>query len=141
MKIKKSNVLAESAALHEDDNEPEVTMADIDVATASTNELADAVQGEIYANSGDEVKISDDQAEEIAAEIKPVIKEVGAEEVVITPEDYDSITVENRLTEALDDSLASARYDLRNANYGPTHLHNVLVEGLPGSGKTAIINA
>lgn len=144
MKIKKINTLTEDLkALTEDtDDTPDITLADVDVQTASAGELATAIQGEVAANSAGEDSISHAEAAAMADDIQAMADTTGAEEVIITPEDFDSIVIENRLVDALNASLANARRDMRLAKKGIAGTgHNILVEGLPGSGKTAIIKA
>ena len=132
MKIKR---LFESAALVED-NEKDLT--EIDLTSDSVKDVADAVEDTIDDISNGEIEISSEHAMEVAKETKEVAASTNAGQVaiVITDADYEDGKVESRLSKVLDKAYASA---LRFAGEGAKNGANVLVEGLPGSGKTAVV--
>ena len=116
----------------------EVELSELDPQTASVDDLADAIQDTIEDASNNEVEISDADASEVAAETKATAIEVGAGQVVIDDSDFEDTDVKNILTEALDESLEAAQRYFRRGQRGSA---NILVEGLPGSGKTAIVES
>ena len=129
MKIKK---LVESKLIEADDT--------ID-ATGSVKEIADDIKDQVDDLTNGELEISDSAAKKAAEETAAVADVVNADEAVIVIDDNDwsDIKITNRLYETLDDALMAAR-----ANMGEHEIKagtNVLVEGLPGSGKTAIVEA
>jgi len=131
MKIKK---LTEAKVLHEEDE----TLSDVNPQKDSVAEIADAIQGSAEENGAPE--ISDEDALEVAKEIKDTATEIGAgfTELAPTEEDFNATFGRNRLTNLLDEALDSARASME-AGYKVNS--NVLIEGLPGSGKTAIVEA
>jgi len=144
MKIKKLN---ESKKLVEDEEvkldsegKAETTLSDVNPQDASKEEIAAALQGSAAENSDGEKTISDEDALAQAAEIKKDAKEIGAGFVELAPteDDYNSVFGQNRLTQLLDDALETSRKTMRR-NWKTNS--NVLIEGLPGSGKTAIVEA
>ena len=84
--------------------------------------------------------ISDEQAHEIASEIKDTAEEVNAGQtaIVITSEDYEDAKIETKLSKVLDKAYATAKEAMNNKTKNGA---NVLIEGLPGSGKTAIVES
>jgi signal recognition particle GTPase len=105
-------------------------------STGSVAEIADDVQDELAQTTDGEVTLSDTAAEKVAKEVKPVADEVKPQETVIIPKEK-PLGVKNRITEKLDKALAIAK---RNKRRGERTECNVLIVGLPGSGKTASIN-
>ena len=98
------------------------------VETASADELADAVQAAAEEASDGKETFSDKKAETIATEIKTHAK--GLDATAWAPLD-----VPSELTDKLDDCLANAMA----AHVSGTHDGvDLLVTGLPGSGKTGI---
>jgi len=136
MKIKK---LIESKKLIEAEDD-DTTLSEVDPQKDSVSEIADAVQGSVDANSGGESEVSDEAALKIAKEIKDTATEVGAGYVEFAPQpdDYGVVYAENRLTRIFDDALETARNAMADGEHANA---NVLIEGLPGSGKTAIVEA
>lgn len=139
MKIKKIN----ESLLREDDKEvpqtqDEPILAEVDPQTAPISEIADAIQASVETSTQDEKTVPDANAIVQATEIKKTAQEVdaGAAEIIPSKEDYDDIIIDNRLIGILDDALTSAK---RFMNKGIKAGANVLIEGLPGSGKTAIV--
>lgn len=134
MKIKK---LIESKTLIEAEDE---TLAEINPQTDSVDTIADAIETEIKEISNGEVVIDPKDAQSAAEATKDFALQVDASQVafVIEGEDYDDAKIENKLTKALDLSLKVAK---RNIEYGARGGANLLVEGLPGSGKTAIVES
>ena len=130
MKIKKKLV---ESKLFEDDN--------IDPQSDSVKEIADAVQDAVEDQSDGEKEISKADAVAVATETKEVSDIVNAGDVVfqLDPDaDYSDTIITNRLYKALNKSYARAKVYLgRGAKNGA----NILVEGLPGAGKTAIVES
>jgi hypothetical protein len=99
-----------------------------DILSASVSEIADAVQTAAEEASDGKETYSDDKAKAIADEVKTHAK--GFDAAAWAPLD-----VQNELTDKLDDCLANAMA----ANKSGTHDGvDLLVTGLPGSGKTGI---
>ena len=134
MKIKK---LVEAKKLIEAEDK-EIELTDVNPQEVTVDELTDIVKDEVEEVTGGEQEISDMDALQVATEIKSTSTEVGAGQIVIGAEDYEDSKVENKLTEALDASYAVASKFFRRGKRGNA---NILVEGLPGSGKTAIVEA
>lgn len=110
-------------------------------AAGSVKEIADDIKDQVDDLTDGKLEISDSAAKKAAEETAAVADVVNADEAVIVIDDNDwsDIKITNRLYEALDDSLMAAR-----VNMGKHKIEagtNVLVEGLPGSGKTSIVNA
>ena len=129
MKIKK---LVESKLIEAEDK--------IDT-TGSVKEIADDIKDQVDDLTDGKLEISDSAAKKAAEETAAVADVVNADEAVIVIDDNDwsDIKITNRLYEALDDALMAAR-----ANMGPHPVDanaNVLVEGLPGAGKTSVVKA
>lgn len=99
-----------------------------DVKTASIDELADEIQAAAEEASDGEETFSDSKAEKIAQEIKT--HATGLDAAAWAPLD-----VPSELTDKLDDCLANAMA----AHAAGTHDGvDLLITGLPGSGKTGI---
>lgn len=140
MKIKKQ-LINESALTKEikileetadtDTNTEELTDGDMivdDVLSASVSEIADAVQAAAEEASDGEETYSNKKAETIATELKTYAK--GFDAAAWAPLD-----VPNELTDKLDDCLANALVAQASGTHDGVDL---LVTGLPGSGKTGI---
>lgn len=121
----------------------EVELGELNPQTASVDDLADAIQDAIEDASNNEVEISDADATAVAIETKATATGVGAGQVVIDDSDFEDTEVKNALTEALDESLEAAQRYFRRSQRGRNQKGsvNILVEGLPGSGKTAIVES
>jgi hypothetical protein len=135
MKIKK---LVESKKLIEAEDE-EIELTDVNPQEVTVGELTDIIKDEVEEVTGGDQEISDSDALKVATEIKSTSTEVGAGQIVIGAEDYEDSKVENKLTEALDEAYAVSSKFFRRGKRGTGT--NILVEGLPGSGKTAIVEA
>ena len=99
-----------------------------DILSASTAEIADAVQAAAEEASDGKETYSDKKAEKIANEIKTYAN--GFDAAAWAPLD-----VQSEFTDMLDDCLANALV----AQDGGTHDGvDLLVTGLPGSGKTGV---
>ena len=142
MKIKK--ILTENLKelLTEDVDEPEVTLDEINPNQASTSAIADAIQGSVEEITGDDT-VADNVAAATAQEVKDVAQETGAGQVALDPtalpaniDEDEFVGCENILTKTLDKALRSAR-TAQKLKVRPDA--NVLVIGLPGSGKTSIV--
>ena len=99
-----------------------------DVLSASVSEIADAVQTAAEVASDGKETYSDEKAEKIAAELKTLAK--GFDAAAWAPLD-----VQSELTDKLDDCLANAMVAHASGTHDGVDL---LVCGLPGSGKTGI---
>ncbi len=134
MKIKKminenliEKVIVEDSETVETDNVSDASIED--VKDASVDEIADAVQASGVLATDGEGTYSDKGAENIAKEIKTAAK--GLDRTAWAPLDVRSV-----LTDTLDMCLASA---LKNKKSGLKDGSDLLVNGLPGSGKTGIV--
>lgn len=118
-----------------------------EAAEENKNILADGkvdageVKDAIETDTNDKKTLDDNSAKKVADEINKVADETGAESAVINPSDaWDEknvpIRTKNRLVSILDLSYYHA---LRNRSLKTFSGVNVLVEGLPGGGKTGII--
>lgn len=119
-------VLDNTKVLTEDDNVEEIAIDDIN--KASTSEVADAVVAAAEKASDGKETFSDDKAETIAKEIKTHAR--GFDTAAWAPLD-----VPSELTDKLDDCLANA---MANHASGTHDGVDLLITGLPGSGKTGI---
>ena len=136
MKITKQNItestLTQEIAQLEEAADTEVASDEElvvdDVLDASVAEIADAVQAAAEEASDGEATYSDKNAEKVATELKTAAK--GFDAAAWAPLD-----VQSELTDKLDDCLANAMA----AHAAGTHDGvDLLVTGLPGSGKTGI---
>lgn len=130
MKIKK---LVESTVLKEDDDKD---LEDINPATDSVEDIADAIQKDTEEMSDGEVEVSDAEAEERAENIKDTAEVVDADSIAIVDDDFEDAYVENRITHLLDKCYANS---IKGWKRGTKKKSNLLIEGLPGGGKTAIV--
>lgn len=106
-----------------------------DVETVDVDSSVDEIADDVL-DAGD---MSEAEAEEIAAEIKEVGDAVNAEEAVYIDnynEKTDALDTKNVMTDVLDRAL---EYALKQQKLGQHSMGNVLISGLPGSGKTAIV--
>ena len=99
-----------------------------DVLSASTAEIADAVQAAAEEASDGKETYSDSKAEKVATELKTAAR--GFDAAAWAPLD-----VQSELTDKLDDCLANAMVAHASGTHDGVDL---LVCGLPGSGKTGI---
>ena len=131
----KINKLDESLRLVEADENPV-----IDPREGSVADLADNINDEINNLSDGERELSDETAAEVAQITRDIALKVDAGQVAFAIEDadYDDAKIENRLTRALDRAYRTARMNFKD---GAKNGANILVEGLPGAGKTAIVEA
>lgn len=112
---------------------------DVDTVVADakdTEDIEDAIQ--------DVAPEASEQAVDThTKELKNQADNVGAAEIVITADDLVSPESKNALYQVLDRAYASAKRQQRRAGLGVSgrFTSNVLIEGLPGSGKTAITEA
>lgn len=115
-------------------------LTDINPQEASVAEIADAVQNSVEDLTDDEATLTDANAKKVAAEIKDTAQDVDAAQAVVLPAQSDVVeeAAENTFTKTLDRAFAAAK---RNMRRGSKTGANVLVSGLPGSGKTAIFYA
>lgn len=110
------------------DEGPDEDMIVDDVLSASTAEIADAVKTAAEVASDGEKTYSDVKAEKVAGELKTFAK--GLDNTKWAPLD-----VPSALTDALDECLAESMIAQKSGRKDGTDL---LVNGLPGSGKTGI---
>jgi hypothetical protein len=125
MKINKlNNVLLEAAG--------DGILDPQDSATEIAAEIADSTA----AATDGEVVLGPDAAAKIAGEIKTAGAEMGAGSAAIDAGDEEYLGVKNIITDTLDMALKVA---LKNKRRGGKFGSNVLIIGLPGSGKTASV--
>lgn len=115
-------------SLTEAEETPDEDIAIDDILDASVSEIADAVQDAAEEASDNKETFSDDKAETIAKEIKTYA--TGFDAAAWAPLD-----VASELTDKLDDCLANA---MAAHAAGTSDGVDLLVTGLPGSGKTGI---
>ena len=126
-----AEVTEATEVLTEADEQAEANEAEMvidNVASASTSEIADAVQAAAEEASEGEETYSDSKAQQVANEIKTYAK--GFDTAAWAPLD-----VRSALTDALDDCLASS---FESKIVGTHDGTDILISGLPGSGKTGI---
>ena len=131
MKKIDKKMLIESEETEKVDKAEETSAEDIaidDVNAATEDEVADAVQDAAEEASDNKETYSDEKAETIAQEIKTHAK--GFDAAAWAPLD-----VPSELTDKLDDCLANA---LAAHTAGTKDGVDLLISGLPGSGKTGI---
>lgn len=133
MKITKKR-LKESMLLEADDVQEVVAPAEEveaidDINSASVAEVADAVQDAAEVATDGKETYSDAKAAAVAQELKTVAK--GLDRAAWAPLD-----VRNTITDLLDDCLAEA-FIAQESNVKANT--DVLISGLPGSGKTGIV--
>ena len=114
--------------------------AEIDPMTASTTEIAGEIKKEVTAETEGEKAITDKDADAIAKQTSDVADEVNAGYVAfnLTDDDWSDATITNKVYRKLDKAYNNA---LANMEMGIRAGSNVLINGLPGSGKTAIVEA
>ena len=141
MKINK--ILTENK-LREADDELLVKPDDVIINTdGSSTEVAYEVQDALKTQTDGKAELSDADARKVATEVKDVSVDINADQAVIIPKDKDiddddEYITENALTHVLDMAYANAKtFRRRKERFGT----NVLIVGLPGSGKTAIVSA
>lgn len=128
-KLQESTLVENNTVLEAEEVEkPTDDIAIDDIKSASTSEIADAVQDAAEAASDDKETFSDEKAEKIANEIKTHAN--GFDAAAWAPLD-----VPSELTDKLDDCLANAMAAHSAKNSDGVDL---LITGLPGSGKTGI---
>ena len=113
--------------LTEDTESPEELAVD-NLDSVSVSELADVVKASAEEASEGEETYSDSKAEKIASEIKTYAKGFDASA-------WAPLDVPSELTDKLDDCLANAMAAQASGTHDGVDL---LVSGLPGSGKTGI---
>lgn len=133
MKIKK-DTLVESVNLREADEEklPEIDPSD------SAKEIKNDVKQNIETASGGDISGSaaENGAKEVADAVKSGANDISTKKVAVIPTEDAPLGVENKLTKILDDALRAALLFKRE---NIKEVANVLVIGLPGSGKTASV--
>lgn len=138
MKIKKNKLLEK--VLTETDVEKETTLDQIDPAVDSVDKIAKGLQGSIDKISNGESEISDISAQQAASEIKEIATELEAGNIAfddsVADDEEEILGVENELTHKLDLAYKTAK---RGKRQGTNKNANILVTGLPGSGKTSIV--
>lgn len=127
MKSKSSKKLNESILVENDENI-------LDGGKVTPEEVKD----EVETVSDQTATVTDSDAKVVADELNKAAKETGAENAVIVPvvDNEIPIVTRNKLTSILDSSLYHAKQNkYLKVNAGC----NVLISGLPGSGKTGIV--
>lgn len=129
--------LIESKKLYEED----ANLSEVDPSKDSISDIADGIQGAIEDATDGKATISDADANKMAADIKNSSADGAFDYVGIDPalnkeigvhvDDWDTLGVKNDLTDMLD-----MAYEETIDTGKPC---NVLIEGLPGSGKTSVV--
>lgn len=138
MKISKKK-LVESVKLTEGEDEEVATIA----ANGEIGDTAIAIEKGVEAASDGELTVEPGQAAQAAVELQKAAQEVDTDEedAAMLPGETKTetnIVIENKLTRKLDRCLSRAqKYQRRGNKVGA----NLLVSGLPGSGKTACVTA
>ena len=126
---KETEVDTEAALLEAEESEASTDDLAVDnVNTTSTDDLADAIQDAAEEASNGAETFSDKKAKQIATEIKTYAQ--GFATAAWAPLD-----VPSELTDKLDDCLANAMASYASGTHDGVDL---LITGLPGSGKTGI---
>ena len=133
MKINKT--LVENKIITEAEEEVVTTVEPISTSD-SVDVIADDVKDQVVAATDGEEIISDENAAKVAAEIKQTADEVDAGAAIISNGEDEPLGVKNAITDTLDAALNAS---LRNKRRGIKSGNNVLIVGLPGSGKTATV--
>lgn len=102
----------------------------------SVSAIADEIVTSTEDATGGEIAISTADATEIASEVKAVGAEMDLAGAAIDSGDTEYIGVKNIITDTLDMALRAAK---KNKRRGGKFGSNVLIVGLPGSGKTASV--
>lgn len=123
MKIKK--IITESVKLKEADETTAEVIDSNDSAAEILDKVEDAAEGTDVVNTT-----------EVAAEIAAASDKIEAEKTVVDLEDDTSLGVKNKITDALDMALKAA---LRFKKKRIPEVANIMICGLPGSGKTASV--
>lgn len=131
MKITKHSEKLLEAKLLEDSEELDVLDTTDDV-----DELADEIVDSIEDSTGGELTMDDAGAKRVATEIKDVAADTGIDMAAVDVPDVGPLGVKNDITKVLDQALALSK---KNKRRGTKSGFNVLIVGLPGSGKTASI--
>lgn len=131
----KINKLTENLKLLEAED-----LASTDPRTDSVADLADAINDEITELSDGERELPDETAAEVAKITKDIALQVDASNIafVIDDNDYNDTKIENFLSKTLDRAYRTAKRTFKD---GGKNGANVLIEGLPGAGKTAIVES
>ena len=126
---KEIEALEEAADDTDIENEEDLVVDDL--ASVATDELADKIQTAKETGTDGAETYSDAKANKIATELKTAAK--GFDSAAWAPLD-----VPNELTDKLDDCLSNSMVGKHMGTHDGTDL---LVDGLPGSGKTGIVRA
>lgn len=134
MKIKK-NQLLEKVLIEAEETD---TLSDINPQEASVTDIADAIENTVDEISDGETSVTG--ADSAASEIKAAATDLNAGAVVldtsVASDEEEALGVVNELTKKLDLALKTALSGRRQKNNKNA---NVLITGLPGSGKTSIV--
>ena len=104
--------------------------------TGSVDSIADDIIDEIEDASGGLSSMSDTAAKAVATEVKSIADDTGIETAAVDMPADEALGVKNAITDVLDMALAKSK---KNKKRGSKSGFNVLIIGLPGSGKTASI--
>lgn len=135
MKIKK---LVESKKLIEAEGEEENVEIE---TTGSTSDVAADIKDAVDELTDGEKEISDSGAANAAEMTQDAAEVTGAKKavIVIDKADWNDIKITSSLYRALDNAYEAALDNMGKHSIDSNA--NILVEGLPGSGKTAAVNA
>lgn len=134
MKINKKIILTEE----EQDRDLTLETTD-DAKNATVDEIADDLQKSVEIETNGQATMTDAGAEAYASDIKDVIDDIDAKVWVPFGKQHKLGVVKSELTDVLDDCLRTAKAQKRSK--GISHAPNVLITGLPGSGKTSAVEA
>ena len=130
MKISKQNKELFEANLFEADDSAAIDM------TAGVSAVADEITDDIEKATGGAVTLTPGSAAKAAGEATEVASDLGISVAAVDPPEDDFLGVENPITEVLDMALRGSQRDKRD---GIKSGYNVLIIGMPGSGKTATV--
>jgi len=123
----------------EEQNDIDITPEDIEIDPQddSVKEIAQAAIDSVELATDGEKSLSDTDALAMAAEIKDTAEEIDAVAAYVMPS-TESFIIENKLYDALNESLETAKDPIP---FSPGAGVNILVSGMPGSAKTAVVES
>jgi len=154
--VKKTNLLNESVKklIEADEEAPKAEAGAEDVGviedpeTASTSEIADEIKDTVEVATDGQETVSDKAAVEVAKEAEEISDKIAADTTIIAEpfklekkEREQTYILNNRITRYLNRAWREAKRGQTDEFGEESYAYpNVLIVGLPGSGKTAIVN-
>lgn len=129
-------VIRKAIKLVEDVNDDEDLVVD---GGGSVSEIADGIQQQVTAVSDGDATLSDADAQQIAQEVKNVDADIDVGPVAVLPpkkKGRKGYHTQNKITELLDECYETAIDANEDGEQADV---NILIVGLPGSGKTATV--